>query len=518
MNNTCIDVRILIVSVALVLAGCSQTTEGGFSNGRGFVPDAFSIDVSISPSITTVLRVEWTLTLDELQDPYVTYSEDGVQLGAIDVQVDGDEFSGRIAGLQTQSVYEIRACVVNQGITYESSIETVRTGNLPSGFPSIEVKIDARSEDGTDDLTKNSGGYLVTTLLAEAATPVIIDSDGEVVWWYEPDAEMDKITRSWLSRDGNSVIMQAWSTGDPEGPDAFVSRFVRVDLDGTVEQDFEVAGAHHDFLELPDGTLAFIGSEKRTIPGWPIPGVADMIIEVDPTSDGGKIQKVVWSAWDAWDFAVPDPSTENAADLTHANAIDYDPITNTYSLSLHSLGTIITLDRETGEIIQEVGGKLSDYQMAYGSELPFKSQHQFQFLDGGILLFDNGTTDTMASRALELSLDPDSSEAEIVWEHSSDPVLFSPFLGDVTRTDRGDTLITWSNAGQIDLISPEGQVHWRLNVELANGFGYTTIEEKIGRGRRPGARGRSRRGRSTTEGLRPGISPSRESNLQTTEL
>ena len=174
------------------------------------------------------------------------------------------------------------------------------------------------------------------------------------------------------------------------------------------------------------------------------------------------------------------PTVEGYIDWTHGNAINYDLDSDTYSVSLNHLRTIATIDRQSGELVEQVGGDESDYSFIESGERSFGPQHQFQFVDGGLLVFDNGTPQDYESRAVEFALDPTLSTAELSWSHTASPPLFCPCQGDVSRLPGGNTLVTWSTSGQLDEITPDGEVLRQLKLELGTVLGYTTFEPDLG--------------------------------------
>lgn len=472
-SNRAIRPAIALTAAITILAalGC-DSTEDGFTHGD-VVASAFTVDVSVNAAVGTVLHSDWSMVVDGVDDAYVMFGKDGEFDRTAEVEHTGDDFSSLLVGLKANTDYDVKAVVVSAGVIYESSVERVRTGGLPSGLPELEVAIDRHPGERS--------GYILTTVVSDSSVPLLIDADGDIVWWYEPNVEKAKITRSRLARDGKSVILTlSGEEGIHVSDDAKTSYVRRVGLDGTLLQEFTIVGTHHDFVERPDGVLAFIVGLERQPDGWANPAVADAIVEVAPIAGDGSIQKVVWSAWDAWNFAEPDPGVEGSWDLTHCNAIDWHEAAGTYAVSSYAMGTIFTVDIASGQVLEEIGGKFSDYTLANGDPLPFDISHQFQFLGDSLLLFDNGTTETTTSRALELALDSSTGTAEIAWQYVSDPVLYVPALGDVTRLDDGSTLVTWSTAGQLDLVSPDGEVEWRLNLGLGGGLGYTTLIDELG--------------------------------------
>ena len=52
-------------------------------------------------------------------------------------------------------------------------------------------------------------------------------------------------------------------------------------------------------------------------------------------------------------------------------------------------------------------------------------------------------------------------------------------MGSVERLPNGNTLITFSSLGQIDEVTPEGELVWRLRAEMGSGFGYSSWRNNL---------------------------------------
>ena len=313
----------------------------------------------------------------------------------------------------------------------------------------------------------------MTSILTDVSSAVIIDRDGDFVWWHSLNEDQAIIPRARLARDGQSVLYL--HSGLPEEGGIPVSTLVEVGLDGSLLGELVVDHAHHDFVELPGGALAFIVSDSRLVPeGGLVKG--DAIVEWNPGS--GEFDKV-WSTWDS--LPVPAFAAEpgESLDWTHANALVYDAEEDTYSVSSLWLGTIITIGRSTGTMIRQVGGLGSDFELDDKDDSFFDQQHQFQFIDDHLLVFDNGLSEAMDSRVVEYELDADLGTASEVWSYAATPALYCPVHGDVNRLEDGSTLITWSTSGRLEAVSVEGETHWRLDLALGGGFGYTTHVDEI---------------------------------------
>lgn len=452
-------------SILLLAVGCTDSAESPFQPGDT-LQSSFSVDIEVSEVIPTVILVEWTMVLEDVQDVYVEY---GPADGWVDVQnvdQDGDRFYTTLIGLKPSTEYDLTAVVLADQLQYVSAPIRFTTGAVPTDLPDIEVTV----HEGESERQ----GYFVTSIVSATSSAAVIDGDGDLVWWHDLGGDTSKVMRNRITHDGRSMLYLWEGEEDGEG----VTQLVRVSLDGTSVELKPVESAHHDFVELPDGTVAVLTAVARDLPGWDIPVLGDALVEYGTTSSVAP--KTIWSSWDTHDFAGQGLGDQGGVwDWTHANALDYDPETDTYALSMLGLSEIIVIDRATGEVLRKVGGDDSDYVFSGGDAKPFEVQHQFQFVDGGLLLFNNGTPDEMASQALELALDDDTGEASTKWSFTTDPPVYCPALGDVNRLNDGDTLVTWSGAGQMDRISPDGELLWRLNLGLGGGLGYTTLVDSL---------------------------------------
>jgi len=456
----------LLFAVPLLVSACIAESTEGFAQDDPF-GGTFSIEVVSSELIPTVANVSWTLRAGDVEAAFVEYGLDGEFHHRAPAASDGDEFKCSLIGLKHDSEYTLRATVDAAEGSFASATESFVTGTLPASFPDTDVTF--------EDNPQQVGGYLLTTVISEIATPVIFDREGDVVWYYYPPGGMGGDNRAALSRDRRSVIRLHKS--DTSGDQSHGQMLARIALDGSGEEKIEADGAHHDFVELPDGRLAYLAVDIRSVDGVFELVQGDRIMEVSP--DGSDIRQV-WSVWDDFDFLGSVGSPEEVIDWSHANAIDFYPEIDAYAVSLLNLGVIVVVDRETGELMWQLGGDDSDFTLEPSSDArQFGFQHQFELLGNSLLVFDNGSPQEYHSLAVEYALDLEAASAERTWSYSMDPPVYCPCLGDVHRFPNGNTLVTWSTAGVIEEVSPQGEVAWRLGVEMGTGFGYTTFIDDL---------------------------------------
>ena len=408
----------------------------------------------MSESIATVVNVRWTT--DEPTVGRVRYGTSGeLPLETPPETEPTRDHSVYLLGLTSDTEYRYRAVTGREGNGTASEVGSITTGALPAELPTL-----SRRGTGLDQL-------IVVPVLGSTTAVLVIDPAGEIVWYHTDDRSFD-FYRARLSRDGASLLYNAASvSGDP----AEDSELVRVALDGTSQTSIPVPLLAHDFVELPDGTLAAIVVDYRDVAGTRVRG--DSIVEVDPTGT----QRTVWSAWDCFD---PSMAAGDSTDQgwTFANALDYDTRDDAYYLGLRNLGSITKIDRTTGTCEWVLGGNASTFDFASGSSR-FLHQHQFDVFGDHVLVMDNDGSLADESRVLEYVLDLDAHLATEIWSYVAEPPVYTFVLGEPSRLENGDTFVNWSTAGQMELVDPSGTPHWQLNTNVGFAFGFHTLADTL---------------------------------------
>lgn len=396
----------------------------------------------VSPDMPTVATLTWATSEPARCD--VAYGPDGELLTPVE---DGEatEHEVTLLGLPPNTPFSWAIQVEGQeeGAEGEGS-----TGTLPTDLPLMTVQ------------GQGMEGWMVTTLLGTVTGPIILDGQGRPVWFHREDRELD-VYRARLSVDGKSVLYNAASvSGDP----ADDSEIVRVSLDGATVESIPIPLLAHDFVELPDGTLAALQVEDREVDGVVVRG--NRIVEVAP---GGEPVST-WTTWDCFDPALH-PGDDPALGWTFANALDHDAENDDYLVSLRNFSSIVRVDRATGACEAVLGDEAATYTFASGSQR-FMHSHQFDWWDNHLLVFDNEGASGMVSRVLEYTVDDSARTLTETWSYTADPEVYVFVLGDVHRYEDGDTLVTWSVSGQVDRVAPDGTLDWRLNASMGGAFGF----------------------------------------------
>ncbi|MEE2751454.1 MAG: aryl-sulfate sulfotransferase [Myxococcota bacterium] len=438
-------VRVLGLVCLLAAPGCG-----------GSVAEVSGLEAQISEAVRTVVVVEWKTDV-----PVLGRVEFGLGEELDWVAVAGDEPTREhravLTGLPADRAVSYRLVLDDGEREQVGDTFMIETGSLPGWLPRLDVV-------GTD-----SGAYMALPLLGTTSAAVILSPEGEITWYHKDDSELD-VYRVRVSQDGRSVIYNAGSvSGDPSDE----SRLVRVSMDGTSVEMIPVELLAHDFVEHLDGTLGALVVEYREVDGVEVRG--DQVVEVDPEGN----QSVVWSAWDCFS---PEDHPGEVTGWTFANALDFDSEEQAYTVGFRNQSSIVRVDRASGTCPWAIGGGMGTVALSAGSS-PFLHQHQFVLEEESLLVFDNEGSVGVESRVIEYNLDLEAAMAEEIWSYVASPPVFSFVLGDVARIAGGDILVTWSAAGQIDRVQPNGERVWQLNTELGHVFGFSTVLDEFQTGR-----------------------------------
>ena len=140
-------------------------------------------------------------------------------------------------------------------------------------------------------------------------------------------------------------------------------------------------------------------------------------------------------------------SSNNIWDCFHVNSVEEGP-NNTLLISMRNMWAIYNIDKETGNIIWQLGGKQSDFTLE--PKAKFYWQHDARYRSGKrISLFDDGccasTSSPPESKAhgLILKLDFQDMTANVDRGYYHDPMLYVPSQGNLQKLSNGNQLVGW---------------------------------------------------------------------------
>ncbi|MDP2307602.1 MAG: aryl-sulfate sulfotransferase [Pseudomonadota bacterium] len=427
------------------------------------VENSLTVDgVHLEPAvIATVLNVRWT-TAEPSRARVTASFADGTVV--VEEAVEDVDHAVQLVGLP--ALTEVRVLVegLTGGVGSDEAVTT--TAASPSWVPDLTWS--AESPEAAEP------GFTVLPIFVTGGVGVVaLDRRGRVVWaWPTSDGVLPApLSRARLSLDGKAILYNRGASMVGQTGVVF-----RVSLDGGTVEEGGVTEGHIDFVEYTPGGYASFGYDLREIDGRKLMG--DRLIERAP--DG--TERVVWNAWDHFTpdltkeynrYYAPDPEVE---DWSHINGLAYDEVEDVYYLTMTYQSTVVKIDRRTGDQLWSLtDGGTGDFANPQADEF-LELPHSVQPLEGGLLVFNRGTFDEESgcSSADEIQLDEASWEASLRWHHTSDGCLLVPYLGGAERLPGGNTLVSWTTAGQLDEVTPDGTSAWRVNTAFGAGVGFST--------------------------------------------
>ncbi|VBB05778.1 arylsulfotransferase (asst) [Lucifera butyrica] len=136
----------------------------------------------------------------------------------------------------------------------------------------------------------------------------------------------------------------------------------------------------------------------------------------------------------------------NIWDCFHVNSVE-EGANNTLLISMRNMWAIYNVDKETGNIIWQLGGKQNDF--VFGPEAAFAWQHNARHRPGNrISLFDNACCSLISppkgpAHGLILRLDFRNMTANVDRAYYHDPNLIVPSQGNVQKLPNGNQFVGW---------------------------------------------------------------------------
>lgn len=467
----------------LVVVGLAACTDSGSGDSGGAVGDGGSSDggadggatgeltgvaASLDEDVPTVVTVSWEAP--EAGSSWVEYGLDGrFDLSTPVVDSSEGQTERVLMGLKANHDYTVRAVTETaDGVRMVSEELLVELPARASGLPSLQIMEDA------GEFADDGGFILFTVMQNERSWVAIVDREGDYVWWHDGGEGVLAPTVE-LAADGQGVLFSTYDNGQQVD----VGQLHRVDLQTGDKTTTRTVLGHHDFAELPDGSMAWIAFDTRTVDwdGRPTAVTGDAIVE---GPEGAVEDTPLDTIWSVFDTLEPEPGCSHTEDLLqgtggldwiHANSLMYDEGDDAYYIQLRHIDTFVKVDRATGQVLWTLGEHGGDLRLQGDSERPLAHSHISHVWDGGMVVFDNGDhRGPQRSRIVEFSWDEDAGTYEEVWSYNGDGSEYVAIMGDARRLPEGSTLTTWASLGSIRQVADD-QVVWRADTDIGSAVG-----------------------------------------------
>jgi len=417
------------------------------------------VSLEISALVPTVAHVSWTST--RVGDAFIEYGLDGAYDLSTPITEGTDAPAIAVLGLKAGRTYSWRPVMMDaEDRRVEGPVATVDIASPPANMPAFELVTDEEAE-------QQPGGFFLMNVmtLGEASIVGIVDRDGDWVWWFEGRSDQ-QIMAANLGRDGESVT---WLWTDYVDRSRDNGGLARLGIDGMVLTETPATRAHHHFQELPDGEQAWLCWSDPTdidVEGEILPLTWDRICETN-AGDGEVVFDFLadWQApWYTCEHMDEGGFIPDSNEWIHANSLLYREADDAYIVMGRYTDSLTKIDRQTGEVLWNLGGPFNDFAIADGTTL-FTHAHMSHFWDGGLLVFDNSDhKGDEVSGVVEYRVDEVAKTLEQVWEFR-DPLGRNMIrLGDARRLDNGNTLVVWTDYGALEEVTPAGDRVWRATA------------------------------------------------------
>lgn len=435
--------------VFAVLGACSGPDDSGSPTDSDTTPTETmgtvtknGISVWLDSAVKSMVWVQWDQKADSMA--HLEYSfDDGVWLSSPTEPASSGTNQRLLVGIPFDTLVDIRLVADDGGTVVGPD---ARTGANPRFEDHDLPQADLRS--GDDTRWYASGHYLLTSINDHDGGwrdgtyyTIVLDRQGRTVWAKAaPDkhwtlyATVDPITRDHFLWDESTK----WSSTD-NGAGSMIHRAY---LDREIES-IATVGLHHEWVELPDGTLAW-GSVS------PEHSTTEALVELAP---GATDATPIWTCGDAW------PGVGHC----ESNGLFYEPSTNRYLYSFYTNNTLVEVNRGTGDTAWWAGGVAGGYAFDPVSS-QFAWQHGVSYTPKGTLLVSTKSAVTggdITTYVREYTVDHANQTLHQEW--SCDSEAYASTNGDAWRLPNDNTLHIVGAAGQIKEYAPDCTVVWHLD-------------------------------------------------------
>jgi len=441
----------------LLLIACHPVSSGmGISE----------LEATLSDKVETVVDLSWESAGEG--DSWVEFgiTEDRLRSTPV-IEAGATHHEAQLLGLPPSSTvfYEV---FTDEGDVLRSQKGEIVTGGLPAGMPELDLIIHDRADMSPEP-------YMLVTLIGAESYVVVLDRDATVLWCLTVPQQVHRklpTTVAFDQRSGGLVIgdffmdyLSLATLDSPPESDAFY-----FDMAGNLTDQLNLGVAHHELVQLPDGTIATLGTDVREWYdeelGTDVRVMGDTLVLVAPDGERKEI-------FSTWDWAEPEvherfyQMSELAGDWTHGNGLSYDVATDSFLFSLGLMNTVLQIDRDSGDVLREFGP--GGWEVEDGR--PFVFQHDPHWLDNGNLLMSSWVGNESRVMAIEYAVNEDKQALEQTWSFGENDGFTSIAGGQAIRMANGNTVLNTGYMGLLVEARPDNSPVW----ELASSMGHVFI-------------------------------------------
>ncbi len=414
-----------------------------------------AISAQLHENIESLVRVSWVQ--QEPARTWLAWSEDGVTWEATPRRdLDPGVQQALLLGCPYDN--EIRYRVITQGEDgrQRSALRTIQTGQLPDGFPQMEV---LAADDARWDPSLR---WVLASMdepdergLSSAFWSFIFDRQGRPVWAW-PTPQQLSTAHPRISQDGGSILLDynSFFSGLDGGAASHVRR---MGIDGSLLERWHTPGLHHAYTDLDDGSIAWHSLEQ------------DPELRV---AQGDGSWETIWRCDEFYDQL-------GLKEQCGANSLTWHPAHGHLLLSIYSTDTVVEIDPQRGSTQRWFGHSAGSWDFE-PLESAFWWQHGAHYTDAGTLLLSaQGSAIDEETVVREYALDPSTRTLRQIWSFGEGEGLYGSHLGEAHRLPGGNTLHNYGTGARLREVTPEGEVAWDVAFSPGTWLGRSTPIEDL---------------------------------------
>ncbi|MCK6616074.1 MAG: aryl-sulfate sulfotransferase [Cyclobacteriaceae bacterium] len=308
--------------------------------------------------------------------------------------------------------------------------------------------------------------YILIRRFFKQGADVLIDGDGDIVWYHEYDTAVRRAF-SWTK---SNTILSIYDS----------ARIMEIDLKGNVilDHDLEKLGlpykVHHEVFYDPAGNIVTITHDSTRYDLRKFGGEKNQYLTADGILVLSKEGKIIWK-WNL--LQVEDPlkfkgKINLKENWGHANSIALDGDGN-YLISFRDFNQVWKIDKNSGKVMWKFGenGTIMPPQSLYN----FIRQHSIHFnARGELMMFDNGELKTRPnSRILSFQIDERENSAKPVIHVELPRALSSYRMCSAEMIDEGKYLVcTTRKDATVTVVNDSGNILWKVTTDNASYRAY----------------------------------------------
>ena len=396
-------------------------------------------DVRLEQSSTTTM---WKMEWSEEHDDRIFLSTNESSQRELSGNGTGELL---LFGLPPSSTTEVYIERLIEGQRVCSAPQILENDSLPATFPELV-------QTGEGVLPE---GFLATTITTEATRYVVLlNTQGSVVWWYEVPYRAAQVPLSHVEILSDGLVFTE------NAPNSLANGFVsKIDWMGNIQHEIEVSGLNIGFAVISDGHYFALTSEALE------EGVdEDVLVEVQME----EIQEI-WRATDQ--FPLP-PSAMLRDSWVHSNYLYFDSDKNELLMSMEFINSVGALNLDRLEFDWLVFGLGGDQTLPLYSSEAVARPHSLRPYKDGYVIMNRGNMATPEHPCADIIHFSIQDGVELQQTIEFEPCSTLGFFGEAL-TISDDVLVgVWSDRGQIDFYSAQGEPLQQWNMRLGAVFGF----------------------------------------------